>query len=120
MQLLIPVIFTNPDTLHITIMPNEEKWRSFLKNLKYVVVDGCILNRLQLMHLELHVYTGLFGSHVAFVMRRLRRLCAAVGNRRHLQFISCTATLPNAKQVFVVPYMSNEGSTWRQYLDWTV
>jgi hypothetical protein len=74
----------------------------------------------QLMHLELHVYTGLFGSHVAFVMRRLRRLCAAVGNRRHLQFISCTATLPNAKQVFVVPYMSNESSTWRQYLDWTV
>ena len=37
---LIQVIFTNPDTLHITIMPNEEKWRWFLKNLKYVVVDG--------------------------------------------------------------------------------
>ena len=37
---LMAVIFTNPDTLHITIMPNEEKWRSFLKNLKYVVVDG--------------------------------------------------------------------------------
>ena len=39
---LTVVIFTNPDTLHITIMPNEEKWRSFLKNLKYVVVDGNI------------------------------------------------------------------------------
>jgi DEAD/DEAH box helicase domain-containing protein len=37
---LTVVIFTNPDTLHITILPNEEKWRSFLKNLKYVVVDG--------------------------------------------------------------------------------
>jgi DEAD/DEAH box helicase domain-containing protein len=93
------VIFTNPDTLHITIMPNEEKWRTFLKNLKYVVVDGWISHHMQLTDLELHVYTGLFGSHVAFVMRRLRRLCAAVGNRRHLQFISCTATLPNAKEV---------------------
>lgn len=50
---------------------------------------------------ELHVYTGLFGSHVAFIMRRLRRLCAAVGNRRHLQFISCTATLPNAREVLI-------------------
>ena len=37
------MIFTNPDTLHITILPNEEKWRSFLKNLKYVVVDGGLL-----------------------------------------------------------------------------
>lgn len=55
-----------------------------------------------LTQLELHVYTGLFGSHVAFVMRRLRRLCAAVGNRRNLQFISCTATLPNAEEVFIL------------------
>ena len=39
---LMVVIFTNPDTLHITIMPNEDKWRSFLKNLKYVVVDGIV------------------------------------------------------------------------------
>ena len=37
---LLQVIFTNPDTLHVTILPSEEKWRSFLKNLKYVVVDG--------------------------------------------------------------------------------
>ena len=78
------VIFTNPDTLHITILPQEDKWRIFLKNLKYVVVD------------ELHVYNGLFGSHVALIMRRLRRICATLGNRRHLQFVSCTATLPNA------------------------
>jgi len=39
-RLLFIVVFTNPDTLHITILPNEDKWRSFLKNLKYVVVDG--------------------------------------------------------------------------------
>lgn len=76
------IIFTNPDMLHITILPQEEKWRTFLKNLKYVVVD------------EIHVYNGLFGSHVAFIMRRLRRICAALGNR-HIKFISCSATVAN-------------------------
>lgn len=76
------IIFTNPDMLHITILPQEAAWRTFLKNLKFVVVD------------ELHVYNGLFGSHVAFIMRRLRRLCAAVGNH-HVKFISCSATVAN-------------------------
>lgn len=76
------VIFTNPDMLHLTILPQEAKWRAFLKNLKFVVVD------------ELHVYNGLFGSHFAFIMRRLRRICVAVGNR-HVKFISCSATVAN-------------------------
>ncbi|OAX85460.1 hypothetical protein ACJ72_00138 [Emergomyces africanus] len=79
------IIFTNPDMLHITILPQESSWRTFLKNLKFVVVD------------ELHVYNGLFGSHVAFIMRRLRRLCAAVGNR-HVKFISCSATVANPEK----------------------
>ncbi|KAL8973018.1 MAG: hypothetical protein Q9183_000225 [Haloplaca sp. 2 TL-2023] len=79
------IIFTNPDMLHITILPQEDKWRTFLQNLKYVVVD------------ELHVYNGLFGSHVAFIMRRLRRICAAVGNR-HVKFISCSATVANPEE----------------------
>ena len=79
------IIFTNPDMLHITILPQEEKWRTFLKNLKYVVVD------------ELHVYNGLFGSHMAFIMRRLRRICAAIGNR-HVKFISCSATVANPEE----------------------
>ena len=79
------IIFTNPDMLHITILPQEDKWRTFLQNLKYVVVD------------ELHVYNGLFGSHVAFIMRRLRRICAAVGNR-HVRFISCSATVANPEE----------------------
>lgn len=79
------IIFTNPDMLHITILPQESSWRTFLKNLKFVVVD------------ELHVYNGLFGSHVAFIMRRLRRICAAVGNR-HVRFISCSATVANPEQ----------------------
>ncbi|KAF2091994.1 P-loop containing nucleoside triphosphate hydrolase protein [Saccharata proteae CBS 121410] len=76
------IIFTNPDMLHITILPQEEAWRVFLQNLKFVVVD------------ELHVYNGLFGSHVALIMRRLRRICAAVGNR-NVKFISCSATVAN-------------------------
>jgi DEAD/DEAH box helicase domain-containing protein len=79
------IIFTNPDMLHLTILPHEESWRHFLRNLKFVVVD------------ELHIYNGLFGSHVAFVMRRLRRICAAVGNR-NVKFISCSATVANPEQ----------------------
>lgn len=79
------IIFTNPDMLHVTILPQESSWRTFLKNLKFVVVD------------ELHVYNGLFGSHVAFIMRRLRRICAAVGNR-HVKFISCSATVANPEE----------------------
>lgn len=79
------IIFTNPDMLHITILPQEDRWRTFLKNLKFVVVD------------ELHVYNGLFGAHVAFIMRRLRRICAAVGNRR-VKFISCSATVANPEE----------------------
>ena len=79
------IIFTNPDMLHITILPQEDKWRTFLQNLRFVVVD------------ELHVYNGLFGSHVAFIMRRLRRICAAVGNR-HVKFVSCSATVANPEE----------------------
>jgi DEAD/DEAH box helicase domain-containing protein len=79
------IIFTNPDMLHITILPQESSWRTFLQNLKYVVVD------------ELHVYNGLFGAHVAFIMRRLRRICAAVGNRK-VKFISCSATVSNPEE----------------------
>ncbi|MCJ1459470.1 hypothetical protein MMC28_009849 [Mycoblastus sanguinarius] len=79
------IIFTNPDMLHITILPQEDKWRKFLQNLRFVVVD------------ELHVYNGLFGSHVAFIMRRLRRICAAVGNR-HVKFVSCSATVANPEE----------------------
>ena len=81
------VIFTNPDMLHITVLPQEERWRTFLKNLKYVVVD------------ELHYYNGLMGSHMAFIMRRLRRICAAVGNRS-VKFISCSATVANPEEHF--------------------
>lgn len=81
------IIFTNPDMLHITILPQEERWRTFLRNLKYVVVD------------ELHYYNGQMGSHMAFIMRRLRRICASIGNRK-IKFISCSATVANPQQHF--------------------
>lgn len=75
------VIFTNPDMIHTSILPNHPNWRYFLYNLKLVVVD------------ELHIYKGLFGSHVSLVMRRLRRLCKEYYENTSLQFISCSATL---------------------------
>ncbi|KAI0709033.1 P-loop containing nucleoside triphosphate hydrolase protein [Earliella scabrosa] len=79
------VIFTNFDMIHASILPHEDTWRRFLKNLKLVAVD------------ELHYYYGIFGSHVAQVVRRLRRVCAAVGNRR-VRFVSCSATISKPKQ----------------------
>ncbi|CCH58802.1 hypothetical protein TBLA_0A10230 [Henningerozyma blattae CBS 6284] len=75
------VIFTNPDMIHASILPSHPNWRHFLYNLKLVVVD------------ELHTYKGLFGSHVALVMRRLIRICQEYYNNYSLQFISCSATL---------------------------
>ncbi|KAJ3896654.1 DEAD/H helicase, partial [Lentinula edodes] len=76
------VIFTNFDMIHAAILPHEELWRSFLKNLKLFVAD------------ELHYYSGTFGSHVALIMRRFRRVCAAIGND-HTRFVSCSATIAN-------------------------
>ncbi|KAF9052741.1 P-loop containing nucleoside triphosphate hydrolase protein [Panaeolus papilionaceus] len=79
------VILTNFDTLHASILPHEELWRSFFKRLQLFAVD------------ELHYYTGLLGSHIAYIMRRFRRICAALGNHR-VQFISCSATLANPQE----------------------
>ncbi|OCH95579.1 P-loop containing nucleoside triphosphate hydrolase protein [Obba rivulosa] len=80
------VIFTNFDMLHTSILPHEDLWRRrFLKNLKLVAVD------------ELHYYSNIFGSHVAQVLRRFRRVCAAVGNRR-IRFVSCSATISKPGQ----------------------
>ncbi|EFW98918.1 dead deah box DNA helicase [Grosmannia clavigera kw1407] len=76
------VVFTNPDTIHAAILPQEQRWRGFFAQLRIVVVD------------ELHCYDGLLGTHMAFVMRRLRRLCAAVGNEG-VQFVGCSATVAN-------------------------
>lgn len=85
------VIFTNPDMIHANILPNWEntQWRQFIGALRYVVVD------------ELHTYTGVFGAHVAYVMRRLRRVyeeCRGVVEK-NFQVISCSATISEPKQV---------------------
>ena len=75
------IILTNPDMLHLGILPNHTLWSHFLANLKFVVLD------------EAHVYRGVFGSQVACVLRRLRRLCRFYGSDP--QFICCSATIAN-------------------------
>jgi DEAD/DEAH box helicase domain-containing protein len=78
------IVLTNPDMLHVGILPNHKSWSRLFRNLKYVVID------------EAHVYRGVFGSHVANIMRRLRRLCASYGSNP--QFICCSATIANPKE----------------------
>jgi DEAD/DEAH box helicase domain-containing protein len=75
------ILFSNPDMLHIGILPNHQSWATFLRRLRFVVVD------------EAHSYRGVFGSHVALVLRRLRRLCEIYGSRP--QFILASATIAN-------------------------
>jgi len=78
------IVLTNPDMLHIGILPNHQSWSRLLRHLKYVVID------------EAHVYRGIFGSHVANVLRRLRRLCVFYGSSP--QFICCSATIANPRE----------------------
>ncbi len=78
------VVLTNPDMLHLGILPNHQSWFKLFRNLKYVVID------------ETHIYRGVFGSHVANVLRRLRRLCSFYGSAP--QFICCSATIANPQQ----------------------
>lgn len=75
------IILTNPDMLSVGILPNHGLWASFLANLKFVVID------------EAHVYRGVFGSQVACVLRRLRRLCGFYN--ANPRFIFCSATIAN-------------------------
>ncbi|PWI42464.1 DEAD/DEAH box helicase [Streptomyces sp. ICBB 8177] len=73
---------TNPDMLHRGILPAHQRWASFLRQLRYVVVDEC------------HTYRGVFGSHVAQVLRRLRRVCARYGADPVFLLASATAADP--------------------------
>ncbi len=75
------VICTNPDMLHVGILPYHGKWHEFLRGLRYVVVD------------ELHTYRGIFGSHVAGVLRRLLRMCEHYGSRPTV--LASSATIAN-------------------------
>ncbi len=79
------VLISNPDMLHAGILPHHTKWAEWLAGLRYVVLD------------ELHVYRGLFGSHLANVLRRLKRLCAFYGGRP--QFLAASATIANPREL---------------------
>jgi DEAD/DEAH box helicase domain-containing protein len=75
-------VLTNPDLLHRSMLPGHERWASFLRALEYVVVDEC------------HVYRGVFGSHVANVLRRLRRVAARYGSSPTFVLASATSGDP--------------------------
>jgi DEAD/DEAH box helicase domain-containing protein len=75
-------VLTNPDMLHRGILPAHGRWASYFRRLRYVVVDEC------------HAYRGLFGSHVAQIMRRLRRVCAAYGTAPTFVLASATVSAP--------------------------
>ena len=79
------VVLTNPDMLHLGILPNHRAWADFFANLALVVVD------------EAHVYRGVFGSHVANVLRRLRRVAAAYGTEP--RFVLASATIANPAEL---------------------
>ncbi|MGW6503548.1 DEAD/DEAH box helicase [Nonomuraea angiospora] len=77
-------VLTNPDMLHRSILPRHAQWSSFFRRLRMVVVDEC------------HGYRGVFGSHVAQILRRLRRVCARYGSRPTFLLASATASEPGA------------------------
>lgn len=80
------LVITNPDMLHVGILPYHTGWGPFLRSLRFVVVD------------EAHVYRGVFGAHVANILRRLRRVCALYNAGP--QFIACSATIANPGELF--------------------
>ncbi|MFC2020195.1 DEAD/DEAH box helicase [Chloroflexota bacterium] len=96
------IILSNPDMLHLGILPNHRVWSRLLRSLKYIVID------------EAHTYRGVFGSHVAGVLRRLRRLCELYGSNP--QVICCSATIANpgehAEKLTGLPFsvVDNDGS----------
>jgi DEAD/DEAH box helicase domain-containing protein len=79
------VVVTNPDMLHSAILPHHTKWFQLFEQLKLIVVD------------ELHTYRGVFGSHVANVLRRLLRICAHYGSRPVI--VCCSATIGNPSEL---------------------
>ncbi|KAJ1291804.1 hypothetical protein BS78_02G344800 [Paspalum vaginatum] len=79
------LLITNPDMLHVTILPNHGQFQRILSNLRYIVID------------EAHSYKGAFGCHTAFIIRRLKRICSNVYGS-HPTFIFCTATSANPSE----------------------
>ena len=79
------IVVTNPDMLHQGILPHHTKWAQFFESLRYVVID------------EMHSYRGVFGSHVANVLRRLQRICRFYGSEP--LFVLCSATIANPAEL---------------------
>lgn len=79
------VVMTNPDMLHTGILPHHTKWAKLFENLQYFVID------------ELHFYRGVYGSHLANVLRRLKRICEFYGSKP--KFVCCSATIANPKEL---------------------
>ncbi|MEX2355776.1 MAG: DEAD/DEAH box helicase, partial [Thermaerobacterales bacterium] len=79
------IVLTNPDMLHTAILPHHTRWMKLFENLRYIVID------------ELHTYRGVFGSHLANVLRRLERICAFYGSRP--TFILSSATIANPTEL---------------------
>ena len=79
------IVVTNPDMLHSGILPHHTKWAKLFENLRFVVLD------------EMHTYRGVFGSHLANLLRRLRRVCSHYG--ANPQFILCSATIANPREL---------------------
>jgi len=77
------VLITNPDMVHFSLLPFHTQWEELFRNLRYVIID------------ELHTYKGIFGSHLAQIIRRLERICHFYGSKP--QFVACSATIANAK-----------------------
>jgi len=97
------IVLSNPDMLHTGILPHHSNWSDFFSNLKFVVID------------EAHTYRGVFGSHVANVIRRLKRVANFYG--AHPQFILASATIGNPKELAEtlieeeVELIDNDGSS---------
>jgi len=79
------IVITNPYMMHSGILPHHTKWINLFENLKYIVID------------ELHYYTGVFGSHMANIIRRLKRICDFYGTKPI--FIMSSATISNPKEL---------------------
>jgi DEAD/DEAH box helicase domain-containing protein len=79
------ILMSNPDMLHTGVLPHHTLWAEFLRNLRYVVID------------EMHMYRGVFGSHLANLLRRLQRIAAFYG--AYPQFILTSATIANPQQL---------------------
>ena len=96
------IVLTNPDMLHIAILPHHAEWSGFLTNLQFVIID------------EAHIYKGVFGSHMAHILRRLRRICKHYGSAP--QFILSSATIANPRSLcqsligLPVRVIDNDGS----------